>query len=125
MVATEYGRAMPELVAHGVQMDLRRPTDASDEPTLDGQALRPAPEFDASALAKYLLRTIRAGALATLDRAGGFPFASLVTVATDHDGSPLLLTSRLSAHTQNLEQDPAPRSSSRSAARAIPWLTRG
>ena len=66
----------------------------------------PAPEFDAVGIAKSLLRAIRAGALATLDRAGGFPFASLVTVATDHDGSPLLLTSRLSAHTQNLEQDP-------------------
>jgi heme oxygenase (biliverdin-IX-beta and delta-forming) len=66
----------------------------------------PAPEFDAAAIAKWLLRSIRAGALATLDRAGGFPFASLVTVATDHDGSPLLLTSRLSVHTQNLEQDP-------------------
>ena len=65
----------------------------------------PAPEFDAVGIAKSLLRAIRAGALATLDRAGGFPFASLVTVATDHDGSPLLLTSRLSVHTQNLEQD--------------------
>ncbi len=66
----------------------------------------PTPEFDAVGIAKSLLRSIRAGALATLDRAGGFPFASLVTVATDHDGSPLLLTSRLSVHTQNLEQDP-------------------
>ena len=66
----------------------------------------PAAEFDAVGIAKSLLRAIRAGALATLDRAGGFPFASLVTVATDHDGSPLLLTSRLlSVHTQNLEQD--------------------
>jgi putative heme iron utilization protein len=69
-------------------------------------ATRPTPEFDAVGIAKDLLRSIRAGALATLDRAGGFPFASLVTVATDHDGSPLLLMSRLSAHTQNLEQDP-------------------
>ena len=42
----------------------------------------PAPEFDAAAIAKWLLRSIRAGALATLDRAGGFPFASLVTAAT-------------------------------------------
>ena len=55
-------------------------------------------------------RWIRAGALATLDPQGGFPFASLVTVATDHDGSPLFLMSRLSAHTLNLETDPrAPR----------------
>lgn len=65
-----------------------------------------APDFDAAGLGKHLLRTIRAGALATLDREGGFPFASLVTVATDVDGSPLLLMSRLSGHTRNLEQDP-------------------
>jgi heme iron utilization protein len=64
------------------------------------------PEFDGTAVAKQLLRTIRAGALATLDGGSGFPFASLVTVATDHDGSPLLLMSRLAAHTGNLDRDP-------------------
>jgi heme iron utilization protein len=63
------------------------------------------PEFDGIAVAKQLLRTIRAGALATLDRDSGFPFASLVTVATDHDGSPLLLMSGLAAHTGNLDRD--------------------
>ncbi|HVL74217.1 MAG TPA: DUF2470 domain-containing protein [Beijerinckiaceae bacterium] len=64
----------------------------------------PGPAFDGVALAKELLRTVRAGALATLDPAG-FPFASLVTVATDHDGAPLLLMSRLAAHTRNLDAD--------------------
>ena len=67
--------------------------------------IRPVPAFDGVNLGKDLLRTIRAGALATRDRASGFPFASLVTVATDHDGSPLLLLSRLAAHTMNLEHD--------------------
>lgn len=70
------------------------------------EAPRPAPEFDAVGLAKTLLRSVRTGALATLDSSAGFPFATLVTVATDHDGSPLLLTSQLSAHTRNLERDP-------------------
>jgi putative heme iron utilization protein len=70
------------------------------------ETVQPAPDFDAAGLGKHLLRTVRAGALATLDRDGGFPFASLVTVATDTDGSPLLLMSRLSEHTRNLEQDP-------------------
>lgn len=64
-----------------------------------------APEFDAPALAKQLLRGVRTSALATLGE-DGFPFASLVTVATDLDGSPLLLMSRLAAHTLNLERDP-------------------
>lgn len=65
----------------------------------------PAPDFDPKALAKTLLRAIRAGTLATLDRNTGHPFASLVNVATDADGAPLILVSRLSTHTANLEQD--------------------
>jgi heme iron utilization protein len=62
--------------------------------------------FDAVGMARGLLRRARAGALATLDRADGAPFASLVTVATALDGTPILLLSRLSAHTLNLEADP-------------------
>src|SRR4030081_3539969 len=65
----------------------------------------PPPGFEPKALARSLLRATRAGTLATLDRNTGHPFASLVNVATDTDGSPLILTSRLSTHTANLEQD--------------------
>jgi putative heme iron utilization protein len=71
----------------------------NDEPPRSGT------DFDGARVAKRLLRATRSGALATLDREAGFPFASLVTVATDFDGSPLLLLSRLAAHTQNLDQD--------------------
>src|SRR5215211_5390473 len=66
----------------------------------------PVPDFDAAGLGRELLRGIRSGALATFGADTGHPFASLVTVATDHDGSPLLLLSRLAAHTRNLERDP-------------------
>jgi heme iron utilization protein len=65
----------------------------------------PAADFDAGAVAKLLLRTARAGALATIDRKTGHPFGSLVNVATDIDGAPLILISRLSTHTANLEKD--------------------
>jgi putative heme iron utilization protein len=65
----------------------------------------PAPDFDPKSVAKSLLRTTRAGSLATIDRNTGHPFASLVNVATDSDGSPLILISRLSTHTANLEVD--------------------
>lgn len=65
----------------------------------------PAPDFEPKALAKTLLRATRAGSLATIDRNTGHPFASLVNVATDVDGSPLILISRLSTHTANLEAD--------------------
>lgn len=65
----------------------------------------PAPDFDPKTVARGLLRSTRAGALATLDRNTGHPFASLVNVATDSDGAPLILVSRLSTHTANLEVD--------------------
>jgi heme iron utilization protein len=65
----------------------------------------PAPDFDPKAVAKALLRATRAGSLATIDRNTGHPFASLVNVATDSDGAPLILVSRLSTHTANLEAD--------------------
>lgn len=71
-----------------------------------GRELPPgaAPEFDAPGLAKRLLRVTRSGALATNDPSG-FPLATLVNVATDVDGAPLLLVSGLSLHTRNLEAD--------------------
>ncbi|WP_336489754.1 HugZ family protein [Methylobacterium nigriterrae] len=75
-----------------------------------GGPARPLPAaeapFDAIGLARNLLRSIRSGALATIDAQDGTPFASLVTIATDVDGTPLMLLSRLSGHTRNLLADP-------------------
>lgn len=62
-------------------------------------------DFNPRAIARTLLRATRAATLATLDRNTGYPFASLVNVATDVDGSPLILVSRLATHTANLEAD--------------------
>ena len=78
--------------------------DKTDEPGIEG---RPGgdPDFKPLAEAKRLLRGVRAGSLGTLNGSGD-PFASLVTVATDHDGSPLILVSQLSAHTRHLDKDP-------------------
>jgi putative heme iron utilization protein len=61
----------------------------------------PAPQ-DA---ARDLLRSALKAALATLDRSSGYPYASLVTIATEPDGAPLLLISKLALHTQNLAAD--------------------
>jgi heme oxygenase (biliverdin-IX-beta and delta-forming) len=66
---------------------------------------QPPPDFAPGEVAKLLLRTTRTGTLATLDRNSGYPFGSLVNVATDVDGSPLILVSRLATHTANLEID--------------------
>ena len=62
--------------------------------------------FEPAAEARRLSRTARWAALATLDRQVAGPYASLVSVATDIDGAPLLLISRLAVHTRNLEVDP-------------------
>jgi heme iron utilization protein len=70
------------------------------------ESARPPSDFNPIAVAKELLRTTRAGALATIDRNTGHPFASLVNIATDADGSPVILVSRLSTHTANIEIDP-------------------
>ncbi len=63
-------------------------------------------DFDPVALGRHLLRAIRVGALGTLDTGTGFPITTLVSVATDLDGAPILLVSGLSHHTKNLKGDP-------------------
>jgi putative heme iron utilization protein len=70
------------------------------------EGARPPQDFKPIDVAKELLRTTRSGALATLDRNTGHPFCSLVNVATDVDGWPLILVSQLSTHTANIEIDP-------------------
>jgi len=70
-------------------------------------ATDPIRPTDASArgLARGLLRSARSASLATLT-ADGHPFASLTSLATDIDGTPLILVSSLSGHTGNLIADP-------------------
>lgn len=62
-------------------------------------------EFNPKAAAKKLLREGRSGALATLLPGSGDPYCSLVNVATDVDGAPLLLISTLAVHTKNIRAD--------------------
>lgn len=60
---------------------------------------------EAVAMVRGLLRHERRAALATL-RGDGGPYVSLVAPASDVDGAPLLLLSRLAPHTRNLLRDP-------------------
>ncbi|WP_176036771.1 HugZ family protein [Brucella tritici] len=62
---------------------------------------------EAIQLAKTLLRTSRYGAIAVFDASTGRPLASRVAVATDTDGTPLILVSGLAAHTPGLLANPA------------------
>lgn len=56
--------------------------------------------------ARAVLRSRRSAALATaLATDADWPYASLVTFACDVDGSPILLLSKLSDHTRNLQRD--------------------
>jgi putative heme iron utilization protein len=60
--------------------------------------------FDPVQAAKRLLREAGTGALGTLG-ADGAPYVSLVTVATQPDGAPVLLLSKLARHTENIGRD--------------------
>lgn len=73
----------------------------------DNRAVAPVPHRLAI---RRLMRASAKAALATAlagdGSVGGWPYASLVTVATDHDGSPILLLSGLSEHTRAIAGDP-------------------
>ena len=67
---------------------------------------KPAKPFEAAKTARTLIDAARTASLATLQSGDGAPFASLVAVAADTDGVPVLLLSELAVHTQNVEADP-------------------
>jgi putative heme iron utilization protein len=67
--------------------------------------MQPTADFNASRLARSLLRRSRQGALATLMAGSGDPYCSLVNVASHADASPILLISRLALHTKNILAD--------------------
>jgi heme iron utilization protein len=67
--------------------------------------MQPAADFDAAGLARSLLRRSRQGALATLMANSGDPYCSLLNVASDASGAPILLISRLALHTKNILAD--------------------
>src|ERR1700676_229133 len=67
--------------------------------------MQPTPEFDASRLARSLLRRSRQGALGTLMTGSGDPYCSLGNVAPAPAGAPILLISRLALHTRNILGD--------------------
>jgi putative heme iron utilization protein len=67
--------------------------------------MKPDTIFDARLAAKKLLREGRSGALATLMPGLGDPYSSLVNVATESSGVPLLLLSTLALHTKNILAD--------------------
>jgi heme iron utilization protein len=85
--------------------DSARPPLPGTMPDRLPEGATPPADFNPVVVAKELLRGICAGTLATLDRHTGHPFASLVNIATDADGSPVILVSRLSTHTANIEVD--------------------
>lgn len=73
-----------------------------NEPRASGDAGSPA------AIVRGLLRAADRATLATslAGAADGWPYASLVLLAVDHDAAPLLLISTLAEHTRNLAADP-------------------
>jgi len=81
-------------------------SNADDASTDPKSVVRPTDD-QARLLAKGLVRKARFGALAAIEAASGHPLASRVSVATDIDGTPVILTSTLSGHTLAIRQTPA------------------
>jgi putative heme iron utilization protein len=73
------------------------------------QANKAAPEIpsqaELAADARTLVRRALKASLATIDTATGYPYASLITLATDPSGAPIFLISGLARHTRNLAKD--------------------
>lgn len=65
----------------------------------------PAAQPTPGEAARTLMRRALKASLATIEASTGHPYASLVTIATDVDGTPLLLISTLALHTKNLASD--------------------
>ena len=55
-----------------------------------------------AAAARALMRRAFKGSLATIEARNGYPYASLITLATDASGAPAFLISKLARHTANL-----------------------
>ena len=60
---------------------------------------------DVAAAARALMRRAFKGSLATIQGGSGYPYGSLITLATDPAGAPIFLISKLARHTANLIQD--------------------
>jgi heme iron utilization protein len=55
--------------------------------------------------ARALVRRAFKGTLGSLDAGNSYPYASLITLATDASGAPIFLISKLARHTANLAKD--------------------
>ena len=64
-----------------------------------------SPVKETAALARTMVRAALKGSLGTLLQPSGHPYASLLLTATEPDGSPVLLISKLALHTKNLAVD--------------------
>ncbi len=60
---------------------------------------------EVAAAARALVRRAFKGSLATIHGGNNYPYASLITLATDPSGAPTFLISRLARHTANLAHD--------------------
>jgi putative heme iron utilization protein len=75
--------------------------------SVEEAAKRPefSPVSDTRALARTMVRAALKGSLGTLLQSTGHPYASLLLVATEPDGTPVFLISKLALHTRNLAAD--------------------
>ncbi|WP_428650261.1 HugZ family protein [Roseibium sp.] len=81
--------------------------ESQDETGREKKSVIRPTDDQARQLAKGLVRSARFGALAALEAGTGHPLASRVAVASDIDGTPVILTSLLSGHTAAILETPS------------------
>jgi hypothetical protein len=64
-----------------------------------------SPVKETAGLARSMVRAALKGSLGTLLQPSGHPYASLLLTATEPDGTPVFLISKLALHTRNLTAD--------------------
>lgn len=82
------------------------PASDSYQPEIRKSGVLQDVDRKALSLSRQLIRGSPQGALATIEAGRQWPSASLVTIATELDGCPLILISALSAHTRALRENP-------------------
>ncbi len=90
------GRGPPPIFYRGATLIIVAQVNKSPE-----KPSKPAAGADARGLARRALK----GTLASIDRGNSYPYASLITLATDATGAPIFLISNLARHTANLAKD--------------------
>lgn len=62
-------------------------------------------QFDSASYARRIIKETRTAALATIDSETGFPYLTLINIASNREGKIVFLTSLVAPHSRNMRHD--------------------